>query len=182
MALSKFGKQGFLSMLEIISGTPSYVWPLLALLLWGGWKSRNPHVISWKSLLIMPSAMFFWSFFAISTSYGNLSICLWAVSIVLGTWLGSLTTRKLPLQFDKQKHLIEIGGSWTPLILSVLIFSLRYFLGAAYGLYPDLKGDAALIAVENLATLVSGMFAGRLLGYWQRSKQSPHIDLIEDAR
>jgi hypothetical protein len=169
-------------MIEIISGVPFYVWPLLASLLIGGWKSRTTHTISWKTLLIMPAAMILWSIYATTALYRTLAICLWVISISLGIWFGSLTIRHLSLRFDKQKKLIEVSGSWTPMILSLSIFLLRYFLGATYGLHPELKGNLALFAVENIATVVSGMFAGRLLGYWQRSKESSHTDLIEAAK
>jgi uncharacterized protein with PQ loop repeat len=146
-------------MMQVISHTPFYVWPLFAYLLWGGWKSTKTYSISWKSLLIMPAIMFLWSIYAIITRYG------------------SLTVRGLQLKFDKKRNLIEIAGNWTPMILSMSIFSLRYFLGAAYGLYPDLAGNTALLILENVATAVSGMFTGRLVGYWQRSKASHHVDL-----
>ena len=111
--------------------------------------------------------------------HGGAALSLWTVSITIGIWLGSLTVRTLELRFDKQKNLIEIAGGWTPLILSVTIFSLRYFLGATYELYPDLEKTPALLAIENAATVVSGMFTGRLLGFWQRSKTAPHSDLSE---
>lgn len=166
-------------MIEIISGTPTYVWILLGYLLVGGWKSRKTHVISWKLLLLMPAIMFTWSIYAMATRHGGAALCLWAISITIGIWLGSLTVRALELRFDKRKNLIEIAGRWTPLILSVTIFSLRYFLGATYGLYPDLEKTPALLAVENAATVVSGMFTGRLFGFWQRSKTAPHSDLSE---
>jgi len=127
----------------------------------------------------MPAIMFVWSIYAIVTRHGGLSICLWAVSITMGIWLGSLTVRGLRLRFDKQRSLIEVAGNWTPMILSMSIFSLRYFLGATYGLHPDLAGNSALLVLENIATVVSGMFTGRLVGYWQRSKVSPHVDLSQ---
>jgi|GEM_PF-5047594 hypothetical protein len=166
-------------MTEMISETPAYVWVLLGFLLAGGWKSRKIHVISWKLLLVMPSIMFLWSLYTMLTYHGSISFCLWAMSITMGIWLGSLTVRLLNLRFDKQKKLIEIGGQWTPMILSISIFSLRYFLGAIHGFYPELTKTPALLALENIATLVSGMFAGRLLGYWKRSKTIPHSDLAK---
>ena len=175
MSLTQYG----VKITQIISNTPVYVWPLLAYLLWGGWKSRKTYVISWKPLLVMPAIMFIWSIYAVMTRYGNVSICLWAVSITIGIWFGSLTVRGLKLRFDKQQNLIEVAGSWSPMILSLSIFTLRYFLGVAYGLHPDLKGNTALLILENIATIVSGMFTGRLVGYWQRSKISPHINLAE---
>lgn len=165
--------------MEVISETPLYAWILLAYLLYGGWKSRKTYVIAWKPLCILPAVMFLWSFYVggIASHYGSLAIYLWPLSMAAGIWLGSLTARNLTLRFDKQQQLIEVSGSWTPMILSISIFALRYFLGAAYGMNPDLRGSAALFGVENLATVVSGMFTGRLVGYLQRSRTSPQVDL-----
>ncbi len=167
-------------MFEIIAYTPIYLRPLLAYLIWEGWKSRKTHVVTWKALVIMPAIMFIWSIYANINRYGNVSMFLWVVSITIGCWLGSLTVHKLNLRFDKHHNLIEIAGNWTSLILSISIFSLRYLLGAAYGIYPNLEGNIGLLIIENIATIISGMFTGRLVGYWQRSKISPHVDLVED--
>ncbi len=165
--------------MEIISNTPIFVWPLLAYLFWGGWKARKTYIVPWIPLLIMPVVMCIWSIYSILARYGVLSIGYWMVSITLGIYLGSLTVRKLGLKFDKKRKLIEISGNWTPLILSMSIFSLRYFLGAIYGLHPELARVPALLIVENIATIVSGMFMGRLVGYWQRYKTAPHFDLSD---
>lgn len=163
---------------QIISHTPIYVWFLLAYLIWGGWKSRKTYVISLKPLMILPAIMFFASLYSVLTRFGSLpAIYWWAISISLGIWAGSLTTRKLILRFDQKKRLIEVEGNWMPMILSISIFSLRYFLEAMYGIFPHLEEHTAFFTLENVATFVSGMFAGRVLGYWQRSKGSPHIDL-----
>lgn len=164
-------------MFQIIAHTPFYVWLLLAYLVWGGWKSTKPYIVSWRALLPMPALMLLWSAYAVATRYAALSMCLWGMSIALGIWLGSLTIRRLNVRFDKKQNLIEVGGDWIPLLLSLSIFSLRYFLGATYGMYPELTGSPALLGVENVATVVSGMLTGRLWGYWQRSKTSPHTDL-----
>ncbi len=164
-------------MITIISHTPLYVWPLLAYLVWGGLKARKTHVVPWKALLIMPVVMFLWSIYSIVVHYDPLWICLWAIGMTLGMWLGWLTVRKHDLRFDKQRNLIEIPGNWAPMLLSLSIFSLRYFLGAIYGLHPELIEDANLLSMETLATAVSGMLLGRLIGFWRRSLTSPHIDL-----
>ncbi len=164
--------------MQVVVHAPVYVWFLLLYLLWSGWKSRKTRIVSWKLLLIIPAFMFIWSIYAMITRYDSLSICFWAVSIAMGFWLGSLTVRRLKLRFDKQRHLIEIPGSWIPMMLSVSIFSLRYVLGAIYGLHPELSGNSALLVLENIATIVSGMFTGRLIGYWRRSIDSSHSELV----
>jgi hypothetical protein len=162
-------------MFKIISNTPIYVWLLLVYLLWGGWKSHKDYLVSWKSLLVMPVIMFFWSMYSAMVRHGN--IFIWAISLIIGIWLGTLTVRNLKLRFDKQRNLIAIAGNWTPMILSMTIFSLRYFLGTMYGLHPHLTGSQLMLVVECIATIISGMFTGRLVGYYQKSKLAPHNDL-----
>lgn len=164
-------------MLQLISHTPLYVWFLLAIFLQKGWKARKTSVVSWKNLLIMPVVMTTWSIYSLVTHYEPISLCFWVMSLTAGVWLGSFTTRNLGLRFDKKRHLIEITGSWIPMILSLSIFSLRYFLGATYGLHPELLGDPILLTIENMASVISGMFIGRLMGYWKRFKVSSHTDL-----
>lgn len=160
---------------EIISHTPVFAWPFLAYLIWGGWKSRKTHVVPLKALFIMPAIMFIWSI------YANLdNTLLWALSITIGFWLGSLIAGRLPLRFDKRNQLIEIPGNWTPMILSLSIFSLRYILGTTYGLYPDLKGHISLLILENLATVVSGILLGRFCEFWRQSKTATHVALTSE--
>ncbi|NGX51169.1 MAG: hypothetical protein K1060chlam2_01029 [Chlamydiae bacterium] len=166
-------------MIQIIYYTPVYVWPLFAYLLWIGWRARRSYVASWKTLLIMPTILFVWSIYRAFSHFEVVSISLWAVSITIGIVLGALTTRRLDLRFDKRRRVVEIAGNWTPLLLSLSIFSLRYFLGATYVLHPELAGSAILMGVECIATVISGTFTGRLIGYWQRAKESPHCDLAE---
>lgn len=165
-------------MIKIIYGTPILVWPMLLLLLWGGWKATKTTVVSWRPLYIFPIILLAWSLFSMLSRYGAVYLIFWATSLSIGAGIGWLTLRKIPLRFDKQRKLIEIGGSWKPMLLSLSIFSLRYSLGAIYGMYPELSGSLNLLILENLATLISGMLLGRLIAYWQRSKIAPHTDLI----
>ena len=62
-------------------------------------------------------------------NYDASSIIFWMMSFAMGLGLGPLTLRNLRSVFDKKSKQIELSGSWVPLILSVSIFSLRYFLG-----------------------------------------------------
>lgn len=166
-------------MIKIIYNTPVYVWPLLALLIWGGWKSRKTYIIAWKDLLIMPLVMFFWAISSMLQRYDAFPIYFWMSSMLIGIWLGAITVRRLHLQFDKRKKLIQIEGSWMPMILSLSIFSLRYVLGIAYAMRPDLSNMIIFNILENIAVIVSGMFLGRIIGYWKKYKNSSHADLAQ---
>ena len=123
---------------KIISSTPIYAWILLALLLWKGLRARKLHRISWKDTLIFPVVMVVWSFYSTYKNYDASSIIFWTVSFAVGFGLGPFTLRNLRSDFDKKSKQIELSGSWVLLILSISIFSLRYFLGVIYGIYPEL--------------------------------------------
>lgn len=164
-------------MLDIISHAPIYVWVILALLSWKGWKARRTYTLSLKDLVIIPLAMLTWTTYSIFKNYDLLSIIPWVLSVSIGVGIGLLIVHKSSLRFDKKKKIIEFPGSWSPLILFLLIFSIRFFLGATYGVHPELKGTLKLLIVENFATILSAIFLGRLIGTLKRFKQSPHVDL-----
>lgn len=164
-------------MIQIISHTPTYVWFVLALLLWGGWKATKTHIVSWKTLCIMPSMMFIWSLYANLINQELTSLGSWALHFALGLWWGSTLMRKMQLKFDKQQKLIECSGTWMPMILSLSIFSLRYTLAATTAMHPEYQGTPILVVLENLATFATGLCLGRLIGFWQLYKKSHHTDL-----
>lgn len=164
-------------MLEIILGAPIYVWAILALLIWKGWKARRSYTISLKDLMILPLAMLVWTTYSIIKNYDLLALAPWMFSVSLGVGLGLVMTHKNSLRFDKKKKIIEFPGSWIPMILFLSIFSLRFCLGATYSVHPELKGSIQLLIVENFATILSAIFLGRFIGTLKRFKHSPHVDL-----
>ncbi|QVL57551.1 MAG: hypothetical protein KFB93_00290 [Simkaniaceae bacterium] len=164
-------------MLDIISHAPIYIWVILALLLWKGWRASRTNTVSWKDLIIIPVVMLIWTTYSITKNYGPLFILPWVASVSMGVGLGLFMIRKSSLRFDKKRKLIEFSGSWIPMVLLLSIFSLRFFLGATYGVHPELKGSLKLLIVENFATVISAIFLGRLMGTLKRFKQSPHVDL-----
>jgi hypothetical protein len=62
----------------------------------------------------------------------------------------------------ERKELV-IPGSYIPLLLSLSIFALRYALGAMQTLVPGFVGSLSYLVLESGASIVSGMFLGRLL-------------------
>lgn len=163
---------------QILTQTPTFVWPLLAYLLFIGFKARKTGVVPLFILAIMPAVFLTWSFYSVLIRYGSLTMMvLWAASVLLGAFVGFMLTQRLPLRFDKERKRVELPGSWLTLIFSMSIFSCRYFLGMMYSLRPELIGSLPLLAIELLATAISGIFLGRLLGCLQKYKVSPHSNL-----
>lgn len=167
-------------MMKIITQTPFYVWPLFAYLVFIGIKASKTNVVPFKVLFIMPVIFSIWSFYSILVRYAvnPFTLLLWAVSILLGVLIGSLVTRRLSMKFDKTNMRVEMPGSWTPLVLSMSIFSTRYFLGITDALHPELAKNWALLLPELIATMISGVFAGRVVACLQKYKTSPHVNLV----
>lgn len=158
-------------MFEIIKNTPIYAWILLALIIWKGVRASRLHRIPWKDLMIFPLIMAGWSFYATYSRYDSSAFIFWTASYCVGIALGPLFVRSLKMRVDKTTKFVELSGSWIPLMLMLLIFSLRYFLGAAYGMHPGLKGTAALLSVECFPAIVSGILAGRVLTLYRKFKR-----------
>src|SRR5229473_1483871 len=129
-------------MLQIISKIPVYVWPLFALLLMGGLRARKTGMVPLNLMLAIPSVFFTWSLFSFFSKYVDpISIFLWIFCLAVGLFIGYSHIQKLKLQFDKQKKMVEIPGSWIPLILSMSIFTVKFSIGMLGSLFPELKGS-----------------------------------------
>lgn len=162
-------------MLQIITGTPIYVWLLLAFLIWGGLKARKRRVVSLKSLWIMPICFLIWSIYAVLKTYGAAFLPYFGVGIFLGIYFGKTTVKNQHLKFDKANYTFETAKDSWPLLLSVSLFSLRYFRGVMDVLHPELKEKAICLIPEFVASIITGVFLGRLLGYFLRFQKAPSI-------
>ncbi len=159
-----------MKMIEVITRAPLYVWPLLAYLIYVGIRSRKTRWISMNLLAVCPVAFLSWSYYSRA-----FPIAVWLLCIAAGVGLGLLMVRNLPIRFDKKKRLAEIPGNWVTLGMSLSIFVIRYYLGVIYALFPDMIGSWPLMTLEVTAVVISGIFLGRLIGYWQKYSNSEHI-------
>ena len=161
-------------MIELLTETPFYVWPLLAYLLFVGFKARTSHFIPAKLMVLAPFCFPLYSAYMIFSQYGvSLMLILsWALSLALGVWVGLLMVRRSPVRVDKERKRMEIPGSGWPLILILSIFAARYFLGWAYEVYPDMTAEKSFLGLEFLVATLLGIFMGRFWGYYLKSRKA----------
>jgi hypothetical protein len=168
--------------LEILSGTPWWVYLLLALLLWIGITRLKPQVISLKQLFVMPLGLTIWSLGSLLDKFNALAdVSLWAVFAAFGALLGWFIVRSFSIKADKKRGLIELPGSPLTLILIMLIFGTKYFFGAFYSINPQAY-KYPLIFVADLASSgwITGSFIGQTLCYWRKFSLASHADLMEN--
>ncbi len=168
-------------MLDILSGTPWWVYILFFLLLGIGLKARKPQVLSLKKVFILPIAFTVWSLYSVFTSLNVFfDIFIWLPFLAAGGIFGWILYRNVKIRADRKKHLIELPGTWATLALILIIFATKYTFGYLYSRYPETQKDVFVYTLDMVTSgAITGMFAGRALLLVQKFLRSPHVDLVE---
>ncbi|MEE8392979.1 MAG: DUF6622 family protein [Rhodospirillales bacterium] len=170
--------------LAFIAHTPVWIWFLFAMLIWVGHRRSRPRVTTLRTMLILPLVIlgvyfnFMWGFTLDSGSLGG-----WALGLGAGVLLGWLITRGQPVRADHENALVGLPGSWTTMIIIVLIFTTRFYFGYYFTTYPELKFEPIYI-LARLTTIgfFTGLFFGRVFGHLAQYKRAPSEDLSGEPR
>ena len=161
---------------QILSGTPIWVFVLLAYLLWVGAARLKPGVRDLAKIWITPGIFIVWGLIGLFQRPGNFSEVLirWAVGFGLGAALGLAFA--IPMQADHERRRVLLPGSMLPLLRILLIFGSHYVLRVAAAVHPDMSATYL-----NWDIYVSGAGAGYFLGWSIRFMMSyskaPQVDL-----
>ena len=165
---------------EFIANTPWWVYPIFLYLIGLGWVSHQPRVIALYRIFIIPTLLSIWS---LHTLYNRYTATLqhsgiWVIAVVLGTWAGWWSFYRLAILADKRKRLVRLPGGWTPLVLIVLVFMIRYYFTLLHARYPlSLISPPFVYADLILTSLIIGLFLGRALRILHDYKRAEHTDL-----
>jgi hypothetical protein len=154
-------------MADILRYTPTWVWGLLTgLLALGLWQTRSRSVARAR-LLTLPLTLLGLGLWSTSSSFA-------ALPLAAGVWLASLAVscfaaRRLPVPagacWDAASERLHLPGSWLPLALILVIFTLRYAASVALVLHPAWRGDPTLLLpLAALYGALGGLFLGRAIG------------------
>lgn len=157
-----------MTILDIITNTPIWVWVILGYLLVVGIMATRPTTVSLLKLGIMPSIFICWSFYSLylkCTACWQLFI-LWVVVFTVGVMIGQHLMRRIPIIFDLNRRLFHIPGSWFPLLLSCSFFAVKYAMGATYAMMPETRTNLALMSFDVVVSaLIAGLAWGRFTVY-----------------
>ncbi len=157
---------------QVVRNTPTWVWGLLAALLALGLTQLRKREISLARMAITPIAMVGLSVWGSASAFGasplfGYVMLAWAICAAL--MLGLIGTRApLPgMRYDVATRIFTVPGSWTPLLLILAIFMVKYVVGADVAMQPALAHDGTYtLVVGALYGLFSGVFAGRTARLW----------------
>lgn len=152
----------FETIFQIVTHTPLWVWPLMALVVWLGVLGLRQRTLPLWRLAILPVVGLLFSLTGIGqSSRPALALLTWlaalAVGLPLGLWLGR---RRAVRRLDDGR--LELAGGWFMLAFGLSIFAVRYALGVVFGMAPALRAEPAWIA---LAGGGGGLVAGVGLGW-----------------
>jgi hypothetical protein len=148
----------------ILQKTPVWVWGILVVLVVLGLLQSAPRTLSVRRILLLPLAMTALSLHGTFNTFppAAWSWLMWVgAALVTATWFASAD---LPAgtRFDAQRRLLEIPGSWQPMVLMMAIFFTRYVVGVVLAMAPALTHDPATAAiVSSIYGALSGVFLGR---------------------
>lgn len=159
----------------IVRHTPSWVWMLLAALVWLGASQLRARQLGRVRAGVTPLAMTTLSVVGVVTAFapaGQAAAALgaWLAAAIamaaLALWLqptAAAGTRYLP-----SSRSFHVPGSALPLALILGIFGTKYTVGIALALQPALAGHSSLaLQVGTLYGVFNGLFVARTLRLWR---------------
>ncbi|MCW5744889.1 MAG: hypothetical protein KIT36_01635 [Alphaproteobacteria bacterium] len=149
---------------QIVIHTPVWVWGLLLLVLWLGWRDLQDRAIAPARLAILPAVATCVSLVNILTSATPaLALPAWLVAVALAMPLGAVIGAHRRLDAQAQPRRLVLAGSWFSMALGLTIFCVRYAMGVAVARQPALAADTLwIIAANAVGGAMTGIGAGWL--------------------
>ncbi len=148
----------------IVRGTPLWVYPLLALLIYLGWRASRPRSVGLVRVLATPAVFVIWGIQGAVAKAAAMPILglVWLGLAGCGFALAWLTLETPTWRIERADNLIHLPGSWVPLLRNLAIFSAKYGLAVAAALNPSWRDRLAYWDI-GLSGAMAGYFAAWLV-------------------
>jgi hypothetical protein len=164
----------------IIAGTPTWVWALLVLLVYLGTRALRSQTAPLWRIAILPTVFVVWGLYGLIAS-NNVSLqrtAPWLLALAVGTAIGFTIAGLRPIRADRTHGLVHVAGGPFTLVLSLLIFAIKYVFGVLHAMDPTAFADARFWLTElAVSGVLTGMFIGRFAGLWRQYRAAPEEDL-----
>lgn len=160
-------------LIEIITNTPLWVWPLLLFLLFRGYQQSQDRTVGLSKLGIIPAIFLFLGLSGLINAFGAdpVNLALWAVGIGFAVLLHLKLELPRGVRFSPQDQTFHVPGSWQPLVLMLAVFCAKFTVGVMVGMRLPIVDTAAFAATVSLVYgLLGGMFLGRAVVIWRASQ------------
>lgn len=144
----------------ILTGAPIWVWGLLALLIFVGWRATLKREVSALRYAILP----LWGALAITTvAQSSPTASVWfafAAAYAIGSLYGWWAQGGIILGAGNGRALLR--GEWLTMALLMTMFWLRFARAAIEAISPEvMSSPTAIMAFAFIAGTAAGVFMGR---------------------
>lgn len=150
----------------------AYLLLIIVVVLLGVTASR-PKTMPVKRLIIFPSLVALWNLIWLGERvHEEFSLFpVWMMGLIVGVVIGWLTVRKMVIHVDHYRRTISLPGTWTPLLLILIVFFVHYFFNYSYETYP--KDAPHLFSSDAfLSGALTGIFIGRSAELYQKYRRA----------
>ena len=177
------------ALLSIFQHTPSWVWMVLAALIWLGTSQFFARSAGLRRVLLMPIAMAVFSVWGISSTFGAAPqvvgvLVAWLAAACAVTALSLWLRRSPPVgaRYEATGQRFHLPGSGWPLLLIVGIFMVKYVVGVELALQPPLAHDNDVaLQVALVYGAFNGVFAARTGRLLRLARTGPDAHSIATA-
>jgi len=164
--------EGLNMLAQIIASTPKWVFLVFFVLLWYGWMQSRTRNTGRVRVLMLPMIMIFLSLGGVFSSFhGQLaSLGAWGVGFLVGAGVNHLIGTPRGVRYIAETKRFYIPGSWTPLVLMMVIYFTKYVDGAMTAMRPDIQATTPFaVSLSLILGALSGVFFARFLRIWSTS-------------
>lgn len=158
-------------LIDIVAGTPSYVWLILALLVYRGIARLSPREIRLRSLVILPLVFLFLAGHRLATlHYTHAVIAGFGGGLVAGALLVVMLRPQ-----DRLSHAggdrARVAGEWHTLAMVLALFAALYAQNAGLAVNPALAENLPfMLTVNAVIGLATGFSIGRAAVYLVKAR------------
>ena len=164
-----------MTIIEILKGTPFWVWLVLVFLLKRGIASLQDREVRLNRMFVLPLIFLVWGFHSIVSNPNHLetSILMMLFGLLIGCSVGwRLWKNQEPLRYNIEKTMIISPGSYLPLFLSCSAFFIKFILGVTFAFHSEFNNSLDYLMIYAFLTgFIDGLFWGRLFHLMQSFKK-----------
>ena len=152
-------------MLDILQGTPLWVYAVFALICYYGLRARATTRESRRSLMIAPVILLIWSLWSVNLGlHPLLALGAWIGGAVLGSLLAMLLFSSAGVILESGGEAILVPGTLKILGISLLFFAVKYWIGYQAAVHPEHVASVQMLSISGAAAgFTVGLFCGRAL-------------------
>ena len=147
--------------IQILKGTPIWVWVILAALIYLCGKQLKARVVKRYSVLIAPVVFLFVGLMA--AGRGPVGFATWAVSLISVAAVTFFVWQPTGgARYEASGDRLHMPGSAVPMLLMLAIFLLNYVINVVLAINPAYRSQLAWqVGPALILGALSGVFIGR---------------------